>query len=52
MLRDNRRIVGLIRSVFPLSRQTWTDDVLRVSYPVGREDRPITDKDIFADLMF
>lgn len=52
VLRDNLRIVKLLRSVFPLSRQTWNDGVLHISCPLDGADRPITDEDILADLMF
>ncbi|MDN5861211.1 MAG: GNAT family N-acetyltransferase, partial [Pseudonocardia sp.] len=52
VLRDNLRIVKLLRSTFPLSRQTWNDGVLHISCPLDVADRAITEEDILADLMF
>lgn len=52
VLRDNVRIVRLLRSVFPGSRMVWNDGTLRVTCPLNREDAVITDEDILADLLY
>jgi GNAT superfamily N-acetyltransferase len=52
VLRENVRIVRLLRSVFPGSRLSWTDGTLRVTCPLRWADRPITDEDIMADLLW
>ncbi len=51
VLGDNAVMIRLLRSVFPGSRSSASGGVVRVSCPVGWGSRPITDEDIFADLL-
>jgi GNAT superfamily N-acetyltransferase len=52
VLRDNVRIVRLLRSVFPGARLAWHDGTLRVTCPLNCEDLTITDEDMLADLLY
>lgn len=52
VLRENVRIVRLLRSVFPGARLAWNDGVLRITCRTDRSVGPITDEEILADLMF
>jgi GNAT superfamily N-acetyltransferase len=52
VLRDNVRIVRLLRSVFAGSRMVWNDGTLRVTCPLSPGDLLITDEDILADLLY
>ncbi|MBW0117477.1 GNAT family N-acetyltransferase, partial [Pseudonocardia abyssalis] len=52
VLRENVRIVRLLRSAFPGARLTWNDGTLRVSCRIDRPTGEITDEDILADLLF
>jgi GNAT superfamily N-acetyltransferase len=52
VLRDNVRIVRLLRSVFTSTRMVWNDGTLRVTCPLNRSDLCITDEDILMDLLY
>ncbi|WP_220187707.1 hypothetical protein, partial [Pseudonocardia pini] len=51
VLRENVRILRLLRSVFPGTRVRWADGVVRVTCPLALTDSPLTDEEILADLL-
>lgn len=50
-LRENTGVVRLPRSVFPGSRTTWADGVVRVSCPLHWASSELTHEDLLADLV-
>jgi GNAT superfamily N-acetyltransferase len=51
-LRENVRVLRLLRSVFPGTRLRWADGTVRVSCPLDPSDFPITDEDVLGDLLW
>jgi GNAT superfamily N-acetyltransferase len=51
-LRENVRILRLLRSVFPGTRLRWADGTVRVYCPLDPADVEITDADVLGDLMW